>query len=127
MTANSSPTTSRRPVIIGLGILAVAVFGGALWELPRMLGRHYPPTPYDDLLALLPDREKAARVGAAVLAANPAFDSSAAAGRLRRAIGGGSLNDAAEADLAAGRLLEVQGWVLPANLAEVCALAARPR
>ncbi|HLY05076.1 MAG TPA: hypothetical protein VKR31_04955 [Rhizomicrobium sp.] len=119
---------SRRPFISGLlGIVAVA--GIAALEAPRLFPklfeRRYPPTPFDDLFALLPDRENAARLGAALVAAMPRhIDARVVAARVRRKVGGRPLALAIGEDLAQGRLLEAQGWLLPDSLAEICMLAA---
>src|SRR5205085_884429 len=59
---------ARRPFLAGLmGVLALA---GLAWEapkvFPKLFARRYPPSPFDDLLALLPDRENAVRLGGAL-------------------------------------------------------------
>ena len=57
---------TRRNVLIGAG--GAVVVAGAVFEGRHLLRKHYKPTPYDDLLALLDDRDAAARTGKAVLA-----------------------------------------------------------
>src|ERR1043166_2893442 len=57
---------SRRSVLLataGGGVLVAAALG---YEAVRLIGRR-PPSPYDDLLSLLPDRGAAAQVGLAYL------------------------------------------------------------
>lgn len=123
MSSADNAQVARRPLLKGLfaaaGLLAVAA---AAFEGTRLLARHYPPTPFDDLLGLLPDRDSTARVGALV---NPRASPSVLAQSLRGHIGGHSLGKVFDADLAAGRLAEVDGWVLPETLVLLCVLAAR--
>ena len=118
---------ARRPFLSGLlGLAALA--GIAALEaprlFPRLFARRYPPTPFDDLLALLPDRESAARLGAVLVRGQPHDNARSMAARLRRKIGGHSLAIAIADDLAHDRLVEAEGWLLPESLAELCALAA---
>lgn len=118
---------SRRPFLSWVvGVVALAGVAGV--EAPRLFPglfeRRYRPTPFDDLLSLLPDRENAVRLGTAMIANTPRTDMRVLAARLRRNIGGHSLALAIAGDLAGGRLTEVQGWVVPDSLAELCVLAA---
>ena len=43
----------RRGILMASAGLGVLVLGAASYETWRVLARHYPPTPYDDLLALV--------------------------------------------------------------------------
>lgn len=119
---------SRRPFISGLlGVMALA--GVAALEgprlFPRLFERRYPPTPFDDLFAALPDRENAVRLGAALTTSAPLrLDARILAARLRSKIGGHSLALAIADDLAQGRLIEAQGWLVPDSLGQLCVLAA---
>jgi hypothetical protein len=127
MSVADKTTIARRPVLSGLlGLVALA--GIAALEAPRLFpnlfARRYPPSPFDDLLALLPDRESAIRVGAVLGGAWPRTDGRRIASRLRRKMGGHSLALAIAGDLAQNRLVEAQGWLLPESLGELCALAA---
>jgi hypothetical protein len=118
---------TRRSVIAGLAASAVAVAtvaGGALWRFTDIFVRHYPPTPYDDVLARLVDREHAAKFGAAALRALPGFTAQAAA-QLRTAFGSGGLSVAATIDTVNGRMVEADGWVVPRCVALLSALAAK--
>lgn len=125
MSAAGNAGIGRRSLLKGLvGIAGLIMAAAAAFELPRLLGPHYPPTPYDDLLALLPDRESAMRIGAASPVSNARLNASRVARELRQRIGGRSLESALEADLARARVMEVQGWVLPETLVLLCALAA---
>ena len=124
-TADKMPL-ARRPFLAGLlGVLALA--GMVAWEapklFPKLFARRYPPSPFDDLLALLPDRENAVRLGGA-LDGGRNLDARSTAERLRRRIGGHSLAVIIAGDLAENRLVEAQGWLIPESLAELCALAA---
>lgn len=111
---------NRRALLAGLAA-ASAVVAAGLYRFTDIFGKHYPSTPYDDLLTHLEDREQAAKLGAAVRGAPGA---PALAARLRAGMTGG-LAAAAEADIAAGRLTEVQGWLLPQSVALLAALAAK--
>jgi hypothetical protein len=125
MTASWKSEIARRPLIAGaLGVLGIAVVGGAAYEVPLLFRRRYPPTPFDDLLDRLSDRESARRLGAAVLRMGPAFDAGVAAQKLRTEFAQKPLAEIVETDLSENRLVEVQGWVLPMALTQLCALAA---
>lgn len=115
---------ARRPLLAGaLAALGLAAAGAAAYEAGAF-GPHYPKTPYDDLLRLLPDRRSAQVAGEALLAQNPAFDMKKAAA-LREKIGNRAFAEVLATDITADDLIEVQGWVLPATLAQLSALAAR--
>jgi len=115
---------ARRPLLAGaLAALGIAVAGGVVYEA-GLSGPSYPQTPYDDLLALLPDRVQAQVIGEAVVAANATFDVETTARQLRAHIGGKPLADVLAADMAADNITEVKGWVLPETMAQLCALAA---
>lgn len=111
----------RRTIITGTAGAGV-VLAASLYRFTDLFVKHYPPTPYDDLLGQLTDREQAAKLG---LRVSGAFDATDQAVRLRAALTGRSLADAANADIAAGRMVEVQGWILPQTVASLSALAAR--
>ena len=114
---------SRRNLLLGVG--AAAVVAGVGYEATRVLRKRYAPSPYDDLLAKLDDRDGSAQIGEAVLAEVDDFDAKAVAAQLRAKLAQASLADMATADAAAERLLEAHGWVLPQSLALLCALAAK--
>jgi hypothetical protein len=117
---------ARRPVLSSLGALfGLGIAGSLIYEGPRLLGRRYPHTKYDDLLDQLPDRESAAKLGRVALADEPQFDPKSAADALRHGAANGSLPRAIAADVAQGRLVEVQGWVLPESLVRVSSIAAK--
>ena len=115
----------RRVVIAGTAVLGAAVLAGVGYEASRLLGKHYPPTPYDDLLALLPEREAAKAVGVAFLAEHPNFTAKTAAAALRARIGKQKLDALIEAEITAGALTEAGHWIIPQTLAGLCALAAK--
>ncbi len=124
MTRDWKSAISRRPVLSGiLAALGIAVAGGVAYEAPRFSLRRYKPSPFDDLLAQLPDRESAGRVGAAVIAETPDLNAEQRARALRLAAM--PLADAMAADLTENRVIEVRGWILPQTLADLCALAAK--
>jgi hypothetical protein len=114
---------SRRTILIGTG--SVAVLGGFGFEASRLLRKRYAPTPFDDLLSQLDDRDAYAQVGEAVLAGRRRFDAMAVAEGLRQKLKGSDLATVAVRDAASRTLLEAQGWVLPESEALLCALAAK--
>ncbi len=103
-----------------LAAAGVAVAAG-LYRFTGLFAKHYAPTPYDDLLGQLVDRDQAARLGTKVAGGAKA---AALAARLRPALAGG-LAGAAAADIQARRVQEVDGWLLPDSVALLSALAAR--
>jgi len=112
----------KRRTLIGGVAAAGAVVAGGIYRFTNLFVKHYPPTPYDDLLDRLTDREQAARLGAK---AAGTFDVPGKAAALRASLQGQSLGATATADIAAGRLVEVDGWVLPQTVAWLSALAAK--
>ena len=114
---------SRRQTLIGgatvAGVVAIGV-GGRL-----VLRKRYAPTPYDDLIAKLEDRDGGAQIGETVLAEVEDFEPVALASGLRGRIAGRKLADVAVEDAQKGRLVEGGGWVLPETLGLICALAAK--
>ena len=116
---------ARRPLLAGaLAALGFAVAAGVAYET-GLFGPSHPKTSYDDLLALLPDRAQAQTIGKVVLAENTAFDAKAVAAGLRARLGGKTLADVVAAEVAADKTIEVDGWLLPETLAQLCALAAK--
>ena len=111
----------RRTLIAGVTAAGAAAVAG-LYRFTDLFVKHYPPTPYDDVLAALVDREEAARLGALVgnAPAPPVL-----AARLRTLFKPNGLAGAVGADIAAGRLTEVDGWVVPESVALLSALAAK--
>ena len=128
MTERWKSKIARRPFLAGLlGIFGVGVVGGAIYETPKLFKR-YPPTPYDDLLELLPDREEAIRLGAgglSVTSGPTVFEPEKVARDLRKAFAGRSLREAMEADLEKHAVAEFGGWVLPLDLTLLCEFAAK--
>jgi hypothetical protein len=116
---------SRRAVAIGGGIAAALGITALGVTVPRLLRQRYHQSPYDDLLAQLADRDAAVRVGHALIASGRSpFDSKAVARDLRQRFERRDLGEVTDSDVAQGKLLEVQCWVLPESLALLCALAA---
>jgi hypothetical protein len=111
----------RRGVVLGAASLLA---GGLALNWRRLFAKHYPPTPYDDVLKRLTDREWAEKFGASVLKTMPVFPPATAAARLRELLGKGSLKDAALRDAQAGRVLEITGWIVPESAALLAGLAA---
>ena len=111
----------RRTIIAAAGG-AGAVVAAGLYRFTDLFVKHYPPTPYDDLLTRLIDREEAIRLGAHMTGD---FDTRREAAQLRAAFANQDLATAIQADIAAGRLVEVEGWVVPQTLAQLSRLAAK--
>lgn len=132
MTASFRSRIARRPVLASLcALFGLGVAGTAIYEGPRLLGRRYPRTKYDDLLDQLSDRESAIKLGRIALAQAEAYndswpspDAGEAARDLRDGPGKGSVAHAAQSDIVQGRLVEVQGWVLPVSEISAAVLAA---
>lgn len=112
---------SRRQSIYG-GIAAVAGLGlGGRY----LLRKRYAPSPYDDLIALVDDRDAAAQIGETVLAEVEEFEPVTMADTLRARIHGRPLAQVLAEDVSEARLVEANGWVLPETLGLICALAAK--
>jgi len=114
--------TRRQMLMLG-GSVVVAVGAGAGARF--LLRKRYAPSPYDDLLASLDDRDAAAQIGETVLAEVDDFEPDAAAAKLRQHITGRSFGVVMVEDASGSRLLEAGGWVLPETLGLICALAAK--
>ena len=108
----------RRAILGGLAVLLAA--GGAAWKF-HLFARHYPPTPFDDLLTQIDDREPAIIFGRVARASLPGAEQLAA--RLRK--DGRSLRDRAKAEPGENQITEVAGWVVPQSVAVYAALAAQ--
>jgi hypothetical protein len=116
---------ARRPFLAGvLAALGLAAAGGGAYEA-GLFGPFYPRTPYDDLLRLLPDRGYAIAIGKAVLTNARAYRAKSAAATLRHRIGRRPLSRVLAGEIATDQLTEVDGWLLPATLAGLSALAAK--
>lgn len=115
---------SRRTMVLGGGVAATLFAAAFGLTLPRLFSRHYAPTPYDDLLAALVDREQATRLGAVAYAAEPAFNARAAARELRQRLERRTLTEVIDADIRESRVAEIGGWVVPESLAQLCLLTA---
>lgn len=111
---------TRRGVLAGMFAVIVAAAGGAAWKL-RLFGKHYPPTPYDDLLSQIDDREPAILFGRTARKSLPGASQLAA--QLRR--DGRTLSVRATAEPAEAQIAEVAGWVVPQSVALFAALAAQ--
>ena len=115
-------SVTRRPLVLSaLALIGVGIAGGIAVEAPRLLRKRI-RSPYDDITDQFSDQEQAVKVGDAVIATLGTFDVAKSANALR--VRKGSLTDMAKADIAAGRMLEAKGWVLPESLALACAILA---
>jgi hypothetical protein len=113
---------TRRNILIGSGAVAAAglAVGGRY-----LLRKRHAPSPYDDLLALLNDRDADAQIGETVLAELGEFEPLRVADDVRARVEGRTLAQVVAEDAAEGRILEAGGWVIPGTLALLCALAAK--
>lgn len=114
--------TRRNAMLAGGGVVALAAagVGGRM-----LLRKRYAPSPYDDLLDLVEDRDAAAQIGETVLAEVEEFEPKALADQLRGRIAGRPLATVLAEDASEGRIVEGSGWVLPETLGLICALAAK--
>ena len=125
MTGGLKAKIARRPFLASLiTALGLAAAGDAAYE-GGLFGPFYPKTPYDDLLRLLPERSYAITLGKAALAKLPGYEAKLAAAALRPRLRRRTLSAVLAADVAADRLTEVEGWLVPATLAELSVLAAK--
>jgi len=108
----------RRAILIGLAAALAA--GGAAWKA-HLFGKHYPPTPYDDLLSQIEDREPAIAFGAEARKSLPGAAQLAV--QLRK--DGRKLRDRAQAEPGEAQTTEVAGWIVPQSVALYAALAAQ--
>jgi hypothetical protein len=109
---------TRRSVLAGSAVAILAAAGGAIWKF-RLFAKHYPPTPYDDLLSQITDREPAIIFGRQAARSLPGAPQLAA--QLRR--DGRTLPARAAAEAAEAQVTEVAGWVVPQSVALYAALA----
>ncbi|MES2256221.1 MAG: hypothetical protein V4559_14415 [Pseudomonadota bacterium] len=110
---------TRRAVLAGL-VAVLAAAGGAAWKF-RLFAKHYPPTPYDDLLSEIVDRDPAIVFGQAARKSLPG--ASLLAAGLRR--DGRKLTERATREPGEAQIAEVAGWVVPQSVALYAALAAQ--
>ena len=115
---------TRRAFLLGGAGLGALLIGAASYETWRLYGRHYPPTPYDDLLDLLPDRNAAKLLGEQIRdTGSIPIDSHKLAAELRSEVARLPLSRLADEDTREGRVAELGGWVLPFSVIEICWLA----
>ncbi len=114
---------SRRNAMIAIGVGVTGIAAGVGGRM--LLRKRYAPSPYDDLLVQLNDRDAAAQIGETVLAEVEEFEPTALADQLRARINKRPLAVVMAEDAHEGRVLEGGGWVLPETLGLLCALAAK--
>ena len=115
---------TRRSVLVGGAVLGAVLVAGLTYELARVFIKRYPPTPYDDLFALLSNRDAARKIGGTFLATHTNFTPQKAAEALRLKIGKRKLQFVLEEEVARDEMTEAGHWVLPQTLVGLCALAA---
>jgi hypothetical protein len=108
----------------GFGVTAavMAALGAGALGYRHILGPWYAPTPYDDLLHQIVDRQPAALLGKTAVKTMPHFEVASLAARLRGP--GFALSRRARGDAANGRVVEAGGWIVPESVALYSALAA---
>lgn len=109
----------RRNILAGLAVATAGLATGAAWKF-HLFVKHYPRTPYDDLLGQIVDREPAILFGQAAAKSLP--NAASLAADLRR--DGRTLATRAAAEPATGQIREVDGWLVPQSVAKYGALAA---
>jgi len=114
--------SSRRAAVAA--VAAVGAIAVGLREFRRLLAPPRKPTPYDDLLAKINDRDDAAELGKYVIASMPHFNAGSAADVVRARLKNKTLSELLVREASTGRMVEVGGWIVPESLALVCALAA---
>jgi hypothetical protein len=114
---------TRRQALIGTAMVVGAAAGGVGGRM--LLRKRYAPTPYDDLIALVEDRDGAAQIGETLLAKLKDFEPVTLAADMRRRIAARPLPTVLTEDASKARLVEAGGWVLPETLGLICALAAK--
>lgn len=114
---------NRRFIVGGAAGVSASIIAGVF--APRWFAKRYPPTPCDDLLSLLDDREAAKKIGQQFLKDYPNFTAAKAARALRQHIGRRTPEAVLESEIANGQLTEASHWVMPQTLVGLCALAAK--
>ena len=114
---------NRRLIVGGAAGVSAVIIAGVF--APQWLRERYPPTPYDDLLSLLEDRDAAKKIGRRFLKQYTNFTAAKAAHALRQRVGKRTLASVLENEIANGQLTEADHWVLPQTLVGLCALAAK--
>ena len=119
---------TRRSLFAAGAIAAAGVATAGGWFVFHI---RQPRGPYDDILAQIPDRDAAVRVGQALLKRmdaqvpndlyRPTLEPKGLAESLRKR----PLIEAMADDAAKGRVVEVDGWVMPVSFAAACMLAAK--
>lgn len=113
---------SRRVIVLA-SVTGVTAAGVISLDGLKLLGPYYTPTPYDDLLHLLPNREMGKIVGRAFLTNRPKFTPANAATKLRAHVQRPLTQVLAE-EVRHDELSMAGGWIMPATLLGLCALAA---
>jgi len=114
---------TRRRIVLGAGGVAVVAAAGLGGRY--LLHKRYAPSPYDDLLSRLDNRDADAQIGEAVLANIEDFDAKSVSANVRARLQHGSLSQIVSSDAVQGHLVEAKGWVIPETLGLLCALAAK--
>jgi hypothetical protein len=112
----------RTLLLCGSAVIVAAAAGGAA-QFVGLFPKHYPPTPYDDVLGRLRDREWAEKFGVQAMTAD--FQPAPAAARLRQLLGTGTIQAAALRDAAEGHVTEAAKWLVPESVALLALLAAK--
>ncbi|MBV9548816.1 MAG: hypothetical protein JO256_03985 [Alphaproteobacteria bacterium] len=113
----------RRNLLAGASAFVIVVAASGPLLKRRFFRKRYSPTPYDDVLNKLDDREWAAQFGETALKALPDFNPERVVAQLRGQLGQKSLQMVAQYEAEAGQLVEAEGWLVPQSVVLIAALA----
>ena len=118
-------SATRRGVIVGASGLLAAVAAG-VYRFTDLFVKHYPPTPYDDVLVQLVDRAHAVQVGKQVRSGDLVIENfdDRLAREIRQRLSGADMKAVTEKDIVVGKMIEIDGWQMPMTLVMTCVLAA---
>jgi hypothetical protein len=115
-----SARPNRRAMLMAGAGLGALLLGAGGYEAWRHFGKRYPRTPYDDLFALIPDREAMEKLSKAVRRHGDVYiDPRSTAQAIRSEVANRPFVDVLGRDIRDDRMTEVGGWVLPTTMVEI--------